>query len=445
MTYAKSEYLDYLKLVGHCCPLGRYPARVIPIFASHEDLVATFVDNGRVEVRQVTRDTSFVTHGAKTSQDLAQFDYSSDGLFAASQDDVRAYRISERAQFFSRLLADPTLSASAPFVRLSLAKETQSPETIRRELLVCARLLQRRSFGFANSWYALERDRILTRWGVSDVVGTLPDSLQELLNPPRIHREKETSKLDWPDMWERALQLAREYWPKPVYLHFEPATSEYWSTEPREVWLEFEGQRISPPAYARSQAFESLWRECLDLALSFCWRRYPNDADEVATDAVQRLLWPTMTPPRSIRVPFALPGVIYQYCHYAARDLYRRKLRRPPNVPIEEVADELFDDEPDPEARAIEVEHVSNILHAVEPVEPFPLSFAAESATHERLYRALGELDRRERELIYQIYFRELRRKDVAKLLDVSPATVTRLHSTALMKIRQLMQLSEDD
>lgn len=263
-----------LKLLGHFCPLMRYPARVIPIMVdSLGELVAVFIDHGLAQVRPVGDDTRFERHENKVKEALAGFDCYHHGLFAVSRHDIRSYSLTDGPKFFSRLLADPFFSKDAAFVRLSLAKEFGTPESIRRELAACANQLQPRSAAFTAKWYDLERGRILANWQQRNISGTLPDSVNEFFPRPREERETRTKSPGWKEnwglVWEWACETFRKSGSKEAYLHF--GSSER-RVQRGEAWhwlrLEISGQLIKPPTSETIEDPDVFFQKCFDLAKS---------------------------------------------------------------------------------------------------------------------------------------------------------------------------------
>ncbi|HYG79698.1 MAG TPA: HU family DNA-binding protein [Pyrinomonadaceae bacterium] len=91
---------------------------------------------------------------------MRNFDHRSHRLFALSERNVEYYPIRSECRYFQQLLERPSLKHESPFFRLSLAKGTQRPELIVREIIPCLKDLRRGPDGFLDLWYESQREQL---------------------------------------------------------------------------------------------------------------------------------------------------------------------------------------------------------------------------------------------------------------------------------------------
>lgn len=173
------------ELLGHDCPLGRYPAPVVPIGRKNNQLVAVYLDysaESKPSLSPINEDSVFVNYGGKLKESLFTFDSSKDQLFAISENytfdsskdrlfaisenKIVSYKSSDENALFKSLLKDHKFSETDPFFRLSLAKLTRNIELITSELKKCGKFLisGKYSQDLAKSWYEKEKDKLLSLW-----------------------------------------------------------------------------------------------------------------------------------------------------------------------------------------------------------------------------------------------------------------------------------------
>lgn len=148
------------ELVGHDCPMGRYPAPVVPIGQIRGSLLAAYVAEESVELEPVDPTQNFVQHPGSLQHTLHDFDYRTDRLFALSRENVLAYRAERQAQFFIRLLSNPAFAADDPFLRYSLAKVIPQSGVVLPAVRACIQYLQVHSSPLVEPWYLSIRPQI---------------------------------------------------------------------------------------------------------------------------------------------------------------------------------------------------------------------------------------------------------------------------------------------
>jgi CheY-like chemotaxis protein len=149
------------ELVGHDCPLGRYPAPVAAVGRLRGTLVAVYWKRHSLEVAieelEGTELETLVRHSEALTKELAEFDYRRDRLFAFSPDRVVCYKAPEEAIFFESVLRDEKFASDNPFLRLALAKATDVADVMRAELAGCWGKLIVDAPLWVDSWYAVQR------------------------------------------------------------------------------------------------------------------------------------------------------------------------------------------------------------------------------------------------------------------------------------------------
>ncbi|MEA5509460.1 hypothetical protein VB715_06760 [Crocosphaera sp. UHCC 0190] len=131
------------ELLGHDCPLGRYPAPVVPIGRKNNQLVAVYLDSATSEPAFLSIDENsvFVRYEGNFKESLFNFDCSKEKLFAISETQVMRYMSSKESDFFKSLLKDEKFSEDDPFFRFSLAKPTKDSQVIDAESKKCDNFL----------------------------------------------------------------------------------------------------------------------------------------------------------------------------------------------------------------------------------------------------------------------------------------------------------------
>jgi hypothetical protein len=143
---------EIIALLGHDCPLGRYPAPVVPIISMGRSLAAVFARERENQVVALEQDVEFVRHGRRLQESLSSYSPVDERLFGLSPDAVESYRISDESIFFESLLRSDRIAPADRFFRLTLAKATDSSDLLVSEFLSCYRSLLDSDPSLAQSW-----------------------------------------------------------------------------------------------------------------------------------------------------------------------------------------------------------------------------------------------------------------------------------------------------
>ena len=92
-------------LLGHDCPLGRYPAPVVPIGLLGRELVAIYPRGAVPGIEPIEKFRTYVRYPRALQRRLTHFDYLTERLFARSENDVFSYPIANESQFFKKVLS----------------------------------------------------------------------------------------------------------------------------------------------------------------------------------------------------------------------------------------------------------------------------------------------------------------------------------------------------
>src|ERR1051325_11255113 len=98
------------ELLGHDNPLGRYPGPVVPIGKLNGQLVAVFAGHNGNETQNLGGDEEYIHHDNSVTENLQDFDYKRDRLFAFNEQDVAFYEVTREREWFSYVLQDPGFS-----------------------------------------------------------------------------------------------------------------------------------------------------------------------------------------------------------------------------------------------------------------------------------------------------------------------------------------------
>ncbi len=164
------------ELLGHDNPFGVYPAPVVAVGRLDDHLVAVYAGEEAQETVVIDEDSIFVEHTDAIGGGLGGFDFRLHRLFAFSADRVVYYSIDEEEGFFRELLNTETLREDDPFLRLSLAKGTGSPEVIRAEMRSCLVELSEQTPFLIDSWYESQRRQL-----GKQLKAAIPGNWQEFL------------------------------------------------------------------------------------------------------------------------------------------------------------------------------------------------------------------------------------------------------------------------
>ena len=152
--------MNRFELLGHDCPLGSYPAPVVPIGLHNKKIVAVYPNGRGIDFVEVDDDARYIIHKDYVRESLWGFNPNTERLFGMSEDNIIKYLVDRETDFFLALLKDQSFSGSNPFLRLSLAKATKSNIDIERELRNCLNSLLGGSDEFLESWYSAQRKAI---------------------------------------------------------------------------------------------------------------------------------------------------------------------------------------------------------------------------------------------------------------------------------------------
>jgi hypothetical protein len=148
--------MNHFLLIGHDCPFGAYPAPVVPVGKLDGKLVAVYAGAQNATVSEIAADSHFVVHSPRINEQLNEFSYERQRLFAYSADEVVSYATSEEREFLARVLDDSLLRIEDPFMRLALAKGTRDASVTLRELQACAKNLNLSASELIPDWYQRE-------------------------------------------------------------------------------------------------------------------------------------------------------------------------------------------------------------------------------------------------------------------------------------------------
>lgn len=164
------------RLIGHDCPLGRYPSVLVPVVAQGTQLFVAY--SGPAALVEIPSDALFVRHGDQTAAALSGFDYEQHRLFGFAQDDITLFREQNAPVFFAKLLGSRRAAELDVFYALSLAVAARSPRLVARQLHTCAQRMNRLDPKLGERWYA----RTATQLAMSTPGLALPTSLRDAVD-----------------------------------------------------------------------------------------------------------------------------------------------------------------------------------------------------------------------------------------------------------------------
>lgn len=146
---------EEFQILGHHSALGLYPGPVVPIGRSKQKLTAVFFSQEHEipELVDIPESTTYEIHSQWTNRSVRSFDYKTHALFAFDRETIQSYRITNESIFFQELLLDYSFFHMDPFLRLSLARASNSPRILYKEIVQCARILHERSPNLAEQWF----------------------------------------------------------------------------------------------------------------------------------------------------------------------------------------------------------------------------------------------------------------------------------------------------
>ena len=333
-----------LELIGHYCPLLEYPSCVIPVMRHYSSgrRYAFFINNGTFEYRELAAEVDIVVHDGPTSRKLMDFECTKDKLFAFNSNVlVRFYAVNER-QFLESLLRDTRLDNCRPFVRLSLARAANVPELVMREIKGCLFELQEKSREFAKFWYDSQRNQILTQLTRLAEKVTLPLTFEEFLASPSLAAisakntpPEKSSAAATPHLghvWDWACELVRSKQLRNAQLRVTvPSDNSALHEAPRLLSrLVINGTKeVRPPVPRHQEDLDAFYYRWHRLALIHCRRWYRWAPEDIAHNAVCKLLDPKKSYGRHVKRD--IRSVISTECRYAASEItktsqYRKRL-----------------------------------------------------------------------------------------------------------------------
>jgi hypothetical protein len=118
-------------------------------------LLAVYLDEYLVTL-PVPKDSKFIRYNPDLLEELKDYNYQIDKLFALSATQVLKYDLRDEKSFFKTLLADDKFSENNLFFRLSLAKATGEIELILKETARCTNHIKSTTPDFLDSWLQLQ-------------------------------------------------------------------------------------------------------------------------------------------------------------------------------------------------------------------------------------------------------------------------------------------------
>jgi RNA polymerase sigma factor (sigma-70 family) len=178
---------DAFVLIGYDLPFGQSTGPGIPIGRVGRRRFSVIRDaDGQAMLSPLPSRCKFTRLTREMSARLEAFDYRAHHLFVRDGSEVLTYVASEEAEFFGELLRDKTFLADDLYLRLSLAKVSQSPPVILRALLDCVRYRESRVEEYItrtnDRWYQAERRTILAEF--KGMTG-LPSTFEEAVSMSR--------------------------------------------------------------------------------------------------------------------------------------------------------------------------------------------------------------------------------------------------------------------
>jgi glycosyltransferase involved in cell wall biosynthesis len=178
---------DLFLLLGHDCPLGEYPAPVVPVGELDGKFVAIYATTSGADVVEIAPTAHFTTHNSGTKEALKNFSFRTQRLFAFDANRVVGYTISEEREFFISILTDSLAGIDNPFLRLAFAKATLDADVLLRELIACGENLRASAPRLLPRWYEQERASAVEA-GLDD--RALPRDAAVLLGGPGFDQPK---------------------------------------------------------------------------------------------------------------------------------------------------------------------------------------------------------------------------------------------------------------
>lgn len=167
------------QLVGHDCPLGRYPAPVVPIGRQDDKLFVAYWGGAGSVLEPIDEAARFEAYSAELLDKLGAFDPDKDHLFALSPTEVEKYPQAEEDTFFRRLLAREDFSGDNPFLRLTMAESTKDAALILSEMRRCLGALPVGTPKLRDTWYEKQRAELKRDFPGLAEAGGLPATWQE--------------------------------------------------------------------------------------------------------------------------------------------------------------------------------------------------------------------------------------------------------------------------
>jgi len=154
------EDLSKFQLLGHDCPIGCYPAPVVPIGKLAGRLVAIYhSEEGQPEAVEIVGGRKFVMHDRPLTAALSSYNASTDLLFVLSPREVEFYNSRYEKVDLLRFRE----SCEDPFSRLALSSATDSLQIIEHDVRACLQNILISAPELAPHWYAKWYQRLNSR------------------------------------------------------------------------------------------------------------------------------------------------------------------------------------------------------------------------------------------------------------------------------------------
>jgi hypothetical protein len=174
---------EALHLVGHDCPLGRYPAPIVPIVERAGSRYAVYSGATGHELVDIAAGASFVRHDAQLAATLEPFVHSEHRLFGFAESDVERYPVREEPIYFARVLASSRLPRSDCFMRLTLAKATSDSAPLLDALSACLEHVLARNGRLSLAWATKQLEELRDDTRVDEAHALLSRALPDLDQP----------------------------------------------------------------------------------------------------------------------------------------------------------------------------------------------------------------------------------------------------------------------
>jgi hypothetical protein len=127
-------------LVGWDCPLGFYPAPLVPIVEDDKgNLKAVYLNDNYVPITDIVDQCAKLNKLSEATEEvqssLERFDYTKHRLFGVTETTLAFYKDEDEKEFFTWLLADNNLCDNNLPVRVTFAQHTGNQSLLDREII----------------------------------------------------------------------------------------------------------------------------------------------------------------------------------------------------------------------------------------------------------------------------------------------------------------------